>query len=181
VNANENRLRALLLSGISGDNAAYHAFLKELSSHLRGFFRRRLVQLPDEVEDLVQETLLAVHNHRDTYDAGQPLTAWIHAIARYKLVDMMRRRTGREALNEPLEDQLDVLATSDEEAMNAQRDISKLLSQLSEAQRVSIQYVKLEGLSVADTARLTGMSESAVKVNVHRGLKALAAKMKGTP
>jgi RNA polymerase sigma-70 factor (ECF subfamily) len=181
VNPSEEKLRDLMLRGISGDNAAYQAFLKDLSSHLRGFFRRRLIQLPDEVEDLVQETLLAVHNHRDTYDPSQPLTAWIHAIARYKLVDMMRRRTGREALNEPLDGQLDVLATSDEEAMNAQRDISKLLSHLSEPQRLAIQYVKLEGLSVVETARLTGMSESAVKVNVHRGLKALAAKMKGTP
>jgi RNA polymerase sigma-70 factor (ECF subfamily) len=181
MNPSEDRLRDLMLRGISGENAAYHLFLKELSSHLRGFFRRRLVQLPDEVEDLVQETLLAVHNHRDTYDPSQPLTAWIHAIARYKLVDMMRRRNGREALNEPLDDQLDVLATSDEEAMNAQRDITKLLTQLSEAQRLAIQYVKLEGLSVVEAARASGMSESAVKVNVHRGLKALAKKMKGTP
>ena len=179
MNTNEDRLRDLLLRGLSGDNAAYHAFLKELSSHLRGFFRRRLVQLPDEVEDLVQETLLAVHNHRDTYDPAQPLTAWIHAIARYKLVDMVRRRTGREALNEPLDDQSDVLATSDEEARNTKRDITQLLGQLSEGQRLAIQYVKLEGLSVVEAARLTGMSESAVKVNVHRGLKALAAKMKG--
>lgn len=179
--ASEERLRNLLLRGNAGDKEAYQAFLKDLSSHLRGFFRRRLVQLPDEVEDLVQETLLAVHTHRDTYDPAQPLTAWIHAIARYKLVDMLRRRTGREALNEPLDDQLDVLADSDEEERNAKRDIAQLSGQLSEAQRAAIQYVKLQGLSVVETAQLTGMSESAVKVNVHRGLKALAAKMKGKP
>lgn len=179
MNATEDRLRDLMMRSVAGDNAAYHTFLKELSSHLRGFFRKRMVQFPDEVEDLVQETLLAVHNYRHTYKLEQPLTAWIHAIARYKLVDMVRRRAGREALNDPLDDQREVFAVSDAEATDARRDIATLLGQLSENQRKAIQYVKLEGVSVSEAARMTGMSESAVKVSVHRGLKALAAKLKG--
>lgn len=168
-----------MISGISGDNAAYHVFLKELSAHLRAFYRRRLTQLPDDVEDLVQETLLAVHNYRHTYDAGQPLTAWVHAIARYKLADLLRRRSGREALNDPLDDEIEMLGSSDEQAMDAQRDVAKLLAQLPDRQRLPIQYVKLDGLSVIEAASLTGMSVSAVKVGVHRGLKALAEKMRG--
>jgi RNA polymerase sigma-70 factor (ECF subfamily) len=80
---NEARLGNLLSQGLAGDAYAYHAFLKELSAHLRDFLRRRLVKLPDEVEDVVQESLLAVHNQRHTYDAGQPLTAWVRAIAKY--------------------------------------------------------------------------------------------------
>lgn len=179
MSVSEDRLRALMVRGKAGDSTAYHTLLKELSAHLRSFFRRRLVRLPDEVEDLVQETLLAVHNHRHTYDADQPLTAWIHAIARYKLADMLRRRRGRETLNDPLDDEIDVLASSDTEAADARRDIAKLLELLPERQRVPIQSVKLDGLSVVETARATGMSESAVKVGVHRGLKALAAKMRG--
>lgn len=179
MSAGEDSLRNLLVRGIAGDSAAYHMFLKELSAHLRAFLRRRLLQLPDEVEDLVQETLLAVHNQRHTYDPAQPLTAWIHAIARYKLVDMLRRRTGREALNEPLDDELEVLAASDTEAMDARRDLAKLLAQLPDRQRLPIQHVKLDGLSVLEAAKLTGMSESAVKIGVHRGLKALAAKIRG--
>jgi RNA polymerase sigma-70 factor (ECF subfamily) len=131
--------------------------------------------LPDEVEDLVQETLLAVHNQRHTYDAGQPLTAWVHAIARYKLVDLLRRRGVREALNDPLDDELDVFASSDTDAADARRDVAKLLERLPDQQRLPIIRMKLEGLSVTETARMTGMSESAVKVGVHRGLKALAA------
>lgn len=179
MSASEERLRELIMQGNAGDNAAYHVFLKELSAHLRAFFRKRLIQLPDEVEDLVQETLLAVHNYRHTYDAAQPLTAWIHAIARYKLVDMLRRRTGREALNAPLDDELVVLDASDTDAAEARRDLGKLLEQLPDQQRLPIQHMKLEGLSVVETARLTGMSESAVKVGVHRGLKALAARLRG--
>lgn len=173
--ATETRLRASLLQGMAGDGAAYHAFLKDLSAYLRAFFRRRLIRLPDDVEDLVQETLLAVHNQRHTFEPDQPLTPWVHAIARYKLVDLLRRRADREALHEPLDDELAVFASSDAEASDARRDVVKLLEQLPERQRLPIQYMKLQGLSVVETARATGMSESAVKVGVHRGLKALAA------
>ena len=171
----ETQLRDLLLRGLDGDAAAYHAFLGEPSRHLRGFLRVRLARLPDDVEDLVQETLLAVHNQRHTYDSGQPLTAWIHAIARYKLVDLLRRRAGREQLNDPLDEELDVFAVSDHDADDARRDLGKLLQQLPDRQRLPIVHMKLEGLSVSETARATGMSEAAVKVGVHRGLKALAA------
>ena len=93
----EDRLRALMLAASGGDGAAYRALLDALARHLRAFLRRRLARMPDEVEDLVQETLLAIHNQRHTYDPDQPLTAWVHAIARYKLVDMLRRH-GRHAL-----------------------------------------------------------------------------------
>jgi RNA polymerase sigma-70 factor (ECF subfamily) len=180
VSAIEIRLRGLLIRGLAGDSVSYHAFLKELSAHLRAFLKGRLSRLPDEVEDLVQETLLAVHNHRHTYDAAQPLTAWVHAIARYKLVDLLRRRAGRDVLNEPLDDELAVFAHSDTEAADARRDLGKLLESLPEGQRKPIIHMKLEGLSVVEVARLTGMSESAVKVGVHRGLKALAAMIRGS-
>jgi RNA polymerase sigma-70 factor (ECF subfamily) len=179
VSASEDRLRDLLVSGLAGDATAYHACLKELSAHLRAFLRKRLTRLPDEVEDLVQETLLAIHNRRHTYDAGQPLTPWVYAIARYKLVDLLRRRAVREALNDPLEDELEMFAASDTEATDARRDLARLLERLPDRQRLPIIHMKLEGLSVVETARMAGMSESAVKVGVHRGLKALAAMMRG--
>src|SRR5688572_15649568 len=152
-----------MVRGLAGDAAAYHAFLRDLSAHVRAFLRGRLARLPEEVEDLVQETLLAVHNQRHTYDAGQPLTAWVHAIARYKLVDLLRRRGGRDALNDPLDDELDVLAHSETEAADARRDIARLLERLPDRQRLPIIHMKLEGLSVVEVARITGMSESAVK------------------
>lgn len=179
MSVSEDRLKSLLVQGLAGDATAYHAFLKELSAHLRAFLRGRLTRLPDEVEDLVQETLLAVHNQRHTYDAGQPLTAWIHAIARYKLIDFLRRRAGREALNDPLDDEIEVFAASDTEPADARRDLAKLLERLPDRHRLPIIHMKLEGRSVVEAARLTGMSEAAVKVGVHRGLKALAAMIRG--
>lgn len=175
----EERLKQLLLRGLDGDASAYHEFLKALSAYLRGFFRRKLFQLPDEVEDLVQETLLAVHNQRHTYRIDQPLTPWVHAIARYKLVDLLRSRRSREALNDPLDDELEIFGVSDTDAANARRDLGQLLAGLPDRQRLPIVHVKLEGLSVVQVARMTGLSESAVKIGVHRGLKALAAKIRG--
>src|SRR5574340_1794991 len=88
----ETRLRDRFVRGLAGDGAAYEAFLRELCGYLRGFLRRRLSGMPDDIEDLVQETLIAVHTRRHTYDSGQPLTAWVHAIARYKIVDLLRAR-----------------------------------------------------------------------------------------
>lgn len=178
LTAGEDRLRDLLVRGLGGDAAAYHRFLVELGARLRAFFRRRLARLPDEVEDLVQETLLAVHNQRHTYDAAQPLTAWVHAIARYKFVDLLRRRSRGDLTFEPLDDELEVLSTADADAAEARRDLATLLEALPERQRLPIVYVKVQGLSVAEAARLTGMSEPAVKVAVHRGLKALAARIR---
>lgn len=174
----EERLRSLLLQGLASDAAAYQRFLKELSAHLRAFLRRRLAQRPDEVEDLVQETLLAVHNQRHTYRPEMPVTAWAHAIARYKLIDWLRSHAVKEGRNDPLDDASELFSSSDSEAAEARRDLGKLLQTLPDKQRLPIEHVKLEGLSVVETARLTGLSESAVKIGVHRGLKALAARIR---
>ena len=177
VNDTETELRALLLCGLDGDAVAYHAFLVRLGAHLRAFLGRRLFGWPDDVEDLVQECLLAMHNHRQTYQPDQPLTAWAHAIARHKLIDLLRSKSVREALHDPLDDEAALFASSDTDASDARRDLDGLLETLPERQRAPIRCVKLQGLSVAETARLTGMSESAVKVGIHRGLKALARRV----
>jgi len=173
----EERLRSLLVRGLAGEAKAYRTFLDQLTTHLRSYLRRRLGSLPDEIEDLLQELLLAVHNKRHTYDPKQPLTAWVQAIARYKLVDLLRRRSRSDALTDPLEDDQLFDATAND-AAEAQYDVAKLLRGLPDRQRLPILYVKIEGASVTDTAMRTGMSESAVKVGIHRGLKALAERIR---
>lgn len=175
----EQQLRGLLLPALAGDNGAYHRFLQALTGHLRAFVRRRLAQWPDDVEDTVQDILLAVHNQRHTYQPEQPLTAWVHAIAKFKVIDVLRARRVREALHDPLDDELPLFAADDHQAGDARRDVTVLLAGLPDRHRLPIECMKLRGLSVAETAAETGMSESAVKVGVHRGLKALAALMRG--
>ena len=172
----EDELRALLLLALAGDNAAYAGFLGRCSVRLRGYFRRRLSGRPQDVEDLVQETLIALHNARNTWRPAEPLTPWLHAIARYKMIDSLRARDARDALFVALDDDgADLMAGPDPGPGEARRDLLALLAALPDRFRLPIVHVKLEGLSVAAVARLTGISESAVKVGIHRGLKALAA------
>jgi RNA polymerase sigma-70 factor (ECF subfamily) len=121
----------------------------------------------------VQETLIGIHTRRDTYDPSQPFTPWVYAIARYKLVDHLRR-TKTTMKDVPIEEAEDVLAHDDPAATESAIDLDGLLSQLSPKARQAIQHVKLEGLSVSEAAARTGMSQSAVKVSIHRGLKTLA-------
>jgi RNA polymerase sigma-70 factor, ECF subfamily len=173
------RLQNLLVRGLDGDSQAYQEFLSGLGSYLRAFLMKRLSAMLDDVEDLVQESLLAIHNKRHTFDPGQPLGAWVHAIAKYKLVDFLRARGIRESLNESLEDAGELFSQSNVEVTEARRDIMKLLDQLPEKQRMPIIHTKLEGLSVEEAAAKTGMSESAIKVGVHRGLRKLALIVSG--
>jgi RNA polymerase sigma-70 factor (ECF subfamily) len=122
----------------------------------------------------VQEALLAIHTSRHTYDLREPFTPWVHAIAHYKLIDHMRATRLADA-SLPIEDAEAIIADADElAAAESAADLDTLLAQLPEKMRRAIQCVKIEGLSVAEAARRCGMSESAVKVNVHRGLKALS-------
>lgn len=168
----EAKLKELLVSSCAGDDAKYLIFLKEISSYLRGYFKKRLPDFSDDVEDLVQESLMAVHNQRHTYRSSLPLTAWMYAIAHYKMVDWLRSRSS-EAVVIHIEDDQEILQDSDELAIDARLDIEGMLATLPDRFRLPITLVKLKGLSVAEAAKLTGMSESAVKVGIHRGLKLL--------
>ena len=181
LHGTELRLHGLMLRGLDGDAQAYRSFLQASSAHLRAFFRRRLQRWPDEVEDLVQECLLAIHNQRLTYDTGVPLTSWIHAIARYKLIDWLRRHGRREAQHLPYDEEdsaQEMFSSADAEAAEASRDLRKLLATLPAQQRNAIVHTKLDGWSVRDTAAAMDISEASVKVAVHRGLKALAANLR---
>lgn len=175
TDAFETRLKALWLRAQSGDDQLYAQALTLMAGRLRGFYRRRLTALPDEVEDLVQETLLVLHLQRGTYDASLPVTAWLHAIARHKLVDLFRRRGRREALHEPLDDLDDAHHPLVESEEPARRDLMVLLETLPQAQQQAIVMTKIEGLSMVEASDRTGVSVAALKVQVHRGLKKLAA------
>jgi RNA polymerase sigma-70 factor, ECF subfamily len=170
----ESVLKPLWLRAQAGDEAAYRECLRQIAARLRAFLRRRMQGAPDDVEDLVQETLLALHTQRGTYDPTLPVSAWVFAIARHKLVDLWRRRGRHDALHEPLDDVDESLLAADAREGSAHRDLAQLLQTLPAAQRVAIELTKIEGLSVAEAAQRTGASESAIKVQVHRGLKRLA-------
>ena len=173
----EAELRALLTSGLDGSAADYRRFLERLGPHLRAYYKGKLVRSgrsAAEAEDLVQETLMAVHTRRHTYDVAQPVTPWVYAIARYKLIDHLRRTRGGLA-DVPVEDASALVARDDHAATETTLDVERLLAQLPGKMRQAVRAMKVEGLSAAEAAERSGMSESAIKVSVHRGLKAMAA------
>jgi len=178
MTSNEAALRALMLAGLDGDAIAHRTLLDRLSRHLRAYYKGRLARIgrsASEAEDLVQETLIAVHIQRHTYDPAELLTPWVHAIARYKLIDHLRR-TRASLADVPIDDAAEAITAHDDHiAAESAYDLQRLMNRLPRKMQLAIQYVKLDGLSVAEAASRCGMSESAVKVNVHRGLRALAA------
>jgi len=174
----EARLRPLWLAAQSGDERAYREALGLMANRLRAYFRRRMPTLLDDVEDLVQETLLAVHLQRGTYDPDFAVLAWMTAIARHKWIDRLRRLGRREALHDDIDDVDESALATEVSEPHAARDLAQLMQSLPEAQRQALTLTKLEGLSVAEASAQTGVSETAIKVQVHRGLKRLAQLVK---
>jgi RNA polymerase sigma-70 factor (ECF subfamily) len=167
----ETALHALMVRSLAGDSAAYTTLLKHLAQALRVYFRRKLFQQQHDAEDLVQDTLLAIHTKRATFDASQRFTSWAYAIAHHKLIDHLRRQKRRGGMA-PIEDETALFADASD--ATASGDVESLLTRLPEKQRETIRLVKLEELSVREAAEKAGISESDVKVSVHRGLKKLS-------
>jgi len=171
----ERQLRMWMTGGLDGDAAAHESLLRALVPLLKSFYSRRLRAAEADIEDLVQETLIAVHNRRISYDRERPFTPWLYAVARHRLIDHLRRR--REVPVETLEEIL--VAEGFEEATAARMDVERLLSSLPPKQARAIRDTHVEGLSVSEAARGAGIGESDVKISVHRGLKRLAARIRG--
>ena len=180
ADAFERKLKPLWLSALAGENVAYERALALIAQRLRGYFARRLQAMPSEVEDLVQETLMAIHVKRATYDPDYAVTAWVLAIGKYKLVDFWRRHERTGSLHDDIEqtDPNHLLAHAPDASTS--HDLQLLLQTLPEAQRRAIELTKLEGLTVTEAAQSSGMSVSAIKVNVHRGIKRLTERIKAT-
>jgi RNA polymerase sigma-70 factor (ECF subfamily) len=174
--SDEARLKALMLRGLDGDAQAHAALLSAMSGYLRGYFGRRLGAGAADLEDLVQDTLLAIHLKRASYDRSLPFTPWAYALARYKLLDHFRRTGVRKQV--PLEDAGDLFALENPEEGAVRRDVSKLLGALPEKQRRLVEDVKLRGLSMEEAGVRAGISEGAAKVSVHRSMQAMSRKVR---
>jgi len=174
----EDDLARAMLGARGGCPRAYRRLLDLLSKHLKSHIRRILTRAGGasaaDLEDILQETLIAIHNRLHTYDPAYPVTVWVNAIARYKVVDNFRASSNRlKQIN--LDDIGEVLADPVEHQPGAAQDVARLLSSLPANLRRPIEDVKLMGLTIAESAARTGMSESAVKIGIHRGMKRLAA------
>lgn len=174
IRRGESELAELMRAANAGDERAYADFLHDVAALLRGFARRKLPLGALDPEDVVQETLLAIHLKRATWQPHRPVLPWVYAIARFKLIDAMRRR-GRsaEAGAVGIDDLADFLAAPEVETVS-DRDLGRALDALAPGQRAVVVRISIDGLSIAETAEELKMSEPAVRVALHRGLATIA-------
>jgi RNA polymerase sigma-70 factor (ECF subfamily) len=163
-------------AAIAGDESAYRKLLSELSQVLRGVVRRGFAGVGvarDDVEDVVQEVLLAIHLKRHTWDRSMPLGPWVSAIARNKMIDDLRRRGRRQEVAVDLSEF--EIEGDDQQASIDARDLDRVLDGLSDKNRDIVRSISIDGHSAKEVAERLGMTEVAVRVALHRSLKALAA------
>lgn len=163
----------------AGDAAAYDLCLRDIARVLRPIVRRGLVRggaNAADAEDVVQDILIAVHLKRHTWDETRPFAPWLHAVARYKLVDALRRRGRR--VHVPIEDFAETLPAQDTGEPRIESDVVRALSQLPDRQATVVRTIAVEGASIAETAARLNISEGAVRVALHRGLSALGQRGK---
>ncbi len=156
-------LDRLMADARAGDRKAYRQFLAEASGRIRAMLSRK-VGADSELEDVLQESLIALHEKRHTLDPGRPVGPWMYAIANYKLIDHWRKR-GRSRL--VLDDEADMDVAAD---TFAGMDIAALLGELPEAQAEAIRMTHIEGMTNREAAERLGIGTSAMKLRVHRGM-----------
>jgi RNA polymerase sigma-70 factor (ECF subfamily) len=167
-------------AGNAGDAESYRRLLLQLTPVLRGVARRGLAgagMADTDAEDVVQETLLAVHLKRRSWDEDAPFGPWLRAIARHKMIDMLRRRGRR--IDLPLDDFAEVLEGGECEPSMLVADVDRHLECLPAGQRKVVRAIAVDGASISEAAARLSMTNGAVRVALHRGLAALAAKFNG--
>lgn len=173
MTADEASLSRLMALAQKGDRQAYAVLLKQCALWLRRYFGRRVPA--QQLDDLVQETLLSLHAKLASHDPARPFLPWLATIARYRWVDHLRRAYRRAEVALPDEYAERGPEHSEEDEIAARISLERLFGYLPPAQARAIELVRIEGQSIAEAARSCGQSESLVKVNIHRGLKKLAA------
>lgn len=171
----EHEWAGLMRAGLAGDGSAYRRLLQALAPKLRSMARRGLSRYGagnGDAEDVVQEILLAVHLKRHTWMADQPFTPWLNAIARYKLIDVLRRKGRRSEV--PIDGLIEILPDVSEAPETSAAELTKLVNSLGGRERDVVTAVSLNGASIKDAAEKFSMTEGAVRVALHRGLKRLA-------
>lgn len=178
---NEIELSKLMVLSQEGDSESYKKLLLRTRDlvrvYIRNSFKRFHKPADDSIEDVLQEVLLAIHQKRETYNPEMFYLPWMYAIARYKIIDFFRRNrvhfNSRVSIDDELE-HLESLSGLDNDFV----DLEKIMDMLSEKQREILRLVKLEGLTIEETAQKTGYSVSDIKVSVHRSIKTLQQKLK---
>ncbi len=183
--ASENRdaqLSALMRAAQTGDSGAYAELLR-LSVPIIKRVAKSRSHFGLELDDIVQDVLVSLHSVRHTYDPDRPFTPWLASITRHRLVDAQRRRIridqNETAVPEIPETFSGTHPKSDMETQGDPELLKRAIAELPAGQRQAVELLKLKELSLKEASAATGMSVAALKVAVHRGLKALRLRLAG--
>lgn len=170
----DRELAKLLALAQDGDSQAYERCLKQLAIVLRRFLANRMSSR-DLIEDVLQETLLAIHQARHTYRPDRPLGPWVYAICRHRMIDYLRKHRRISQREEPLPSEFDVPDPATLKRVEPQMEarLTEALKALPQQQRGVIECLKWQGLSVKETAQRLGLSESSVKISAFRGYQTI--------
>jgi RNA polymerase sigma-70 factor (ECF subfamily) len=181
----EERWRTLFVKAQKGESSAYRVFLEEMMKVLADYYQNSLRKYgrgADSalISDLVQETLLAIHQKRATYQPSQPFGPWLFAIARYKMIDSFRKNSRETTVEDWGLLEASLVAENVLMEVDQKEDLEILFEALNEKQKELLRLLKMEGLSVREVSARLAMSESAVKVAVHRAMKILKEKKRSS-
>ena len=177
-----DRWKRLMLAAQAGQQREYAMLLREAAIFIRAIARRHH-RNTGLAEDVVQETLTSIHRMRHTYEPGRPVEPWIAAIAKARSIDVLRRHT-RISKRETGED-TDVLSNhpdrgaSTESRLVSESVIADAMANLTDAQREAVRLLKIEELSLAEAASVSGLSVQALKSALHRAMQNLRTSLKG--
>jgi RNA polymerase sigma-70 factor (ECF subfamily) len=170
-------LEELMHLSQQGDKRSYAKLLHEVSGLLRGYLFKRISASAD-VEDILQEILISLHNARHTYDKSRPFKPWLFSIAKFRLYDYFRKiykklETDCDYFEEnEIESVFDVTESDDD-----YEELYEAIDKLPQKQKNIIELMKIEGYTAKEVGIKLNMSESAVKTSAHRTYKMLKEKI----
>ena len=180
--ASDNGWSQLMARAQDGDRLAYQRLLREITPFIRAVAARQH-RARDRAEDVVQDVLLTIHRVRQTYDPTRPFEPWLTAVTRRRSIDALRRRGRTEAAEvfdeKAYETFADPAANKEVERGDAKAGLGAAIAALPDGQREAVELLKLREMSLAEASQHSGKSIAALKVNVHRAIKALRARLKG--
>lgn len=181
MTATDARRSALMAAAQTGDQGAYRTLLRECIPFIRSVAARRVNAAL--VDDVVQETLLTVHRARHTYDPRRSFNAWLHTLADRRAIDVLRRAARHSAreVHAPAQYRDHADRSADPARGIGQADLAEGLglavATLPDGQREAVEHLVMRELSLDEAAGATGRGKGALKVNLHRAIKALRAKL----
>lgn len=186
VQFEDSHLSDLMLRSQGGDQESYFQLLNLCQEMLLKFIRRKLGEI-DSLDDVLQEVVLAVHSKRHTYDSNRSFKSWLFAIAHYKVMDYFRayykskEREVTYSSDRSFENDLAELGISSFEQFEFEQDLAEAMKHLNDKQRIIVDLVKIKGHTINEAAEIVGLSETNVKVQIHRAIKEMRNSLEERP